>query len=212
MLPIFGLGLLLGMQHATDADHLAAVATLATGEYPLARALQLGAVWGLGHTLVLLVVAAVVAGLGWGIPSQWAIRFEQAVGVMLVALGARLAWRLSTGLGPGGLREPPLRGAELPGHRLPAGSMLVGMVHGLAGSAALILLAAGALPTPAAQLAYIAVLGVGSIAGMALLTGALSLALQLTARRLTALRHGFGVLVACASIAIGLHLLASPAS
>ncbi len=231
---IFGLGLLLGMQHASDADHLAAVATLATREHSLARALRLGAAWGLGHSLMLLVVAGAVAGLGWVIPPQWAIRFEQAVGVLLFVLGARLAWRLwkerihfhghaHAGRAPHfhghshatrGASEPRPPHAGDPhrhAHRLPAGSMLVGMVHGLAGSAALALLAAGALPTPAMQFVYIAVFGVGSIAGMAVLTGALSFTLRLTANRLTTLHRGFSGVIACTSMAIGLHLVSSAA-
>jgi hypothetical protein len=229
VLMIFGLGLLLGMQHATDADHLAAVATLATREHSLARALRLGAAWGLGHSLVLLVVAAAVAGLGWVIPSQWALRFEQAVGVLLIVLGARLAWRLYKermhfhGHGhagraphfhghshtPRAASEPKRPHASDPhrhAHRLPAASMLVGMLHGLAGSAALALLALGVLPTPMMQMTYVAVFGIGSIAGMAFLTGALSVTLRLTAKRLTALHRSFTIVIACSSMAIGGHL------
>lgn len=232
---IFGLGLLLGMQHASDADHLAAVATLATREHSLARALRLGAAWGLGHSLMLLAVAGAVAGLGWVISPQWATRFEQAVGALLIILGARLAWRLwkerihfhghahpgraphfhGHSHTPRGTSEPRARHAGEPhrhGHRLPAGSMLVGMVHGLAGSAALALLAAGVLPTPTMQLVYIAVFGIGSVAGMAVLTGALSLTLRVTASRLTTLHRSFSVVIACTSMAVGLHLVSSAAA
>jgi ABC-type nickel/cobalt efflux system permease component RcnA len=229
VLMIFGLGLLLGMQHATDADHLAAVATLATREHSLARALRLGAAWGLGHSLVLLVVAGAVTGLGWVMPPQWALRFEQAVGVLLIMLGARLAWRLwkdrvhfhghgHPGRAPhfhGHSHDPRAASEPRPAHatdphrhahRLPAASMLVGMLHGLAGSAALALLALGALPTPAMQLGYITTFGIGSIVGMAFLTGALSVTLRLTAKRLTALNRSFTIVIACSSIAIGGHL------
>ncbi len=226
---IFGLGLLLGMQHATDADHLAAVATLATREHSLGRALRLGAAWGLGHSLMLLIVAGAVAGLGWVIPPHWALRFEQAVGVLLIVLGARLAWRLwkermhfhghghpgraphfhGHSHAPRTASEPRRPHASDPHrhpHRLPAGSMLIGMLHGLAGSAALALLALGVLPTPIMQIAYIAVFGIGSIAGMAFLTGALSVTLQLTANRLTTLHRTFSIVIACTSMAIGGHL------
>lgn len=231
---IFGLGLLLGMQHATDADHLAAVATLTARGHSLGRALRLGAAWGVGHSLMLLVVAGAVAGLGWVISPQSAVRFEQAVGVLLIVLGARLAWRLRVERvhfhGHGHPGRPPHfhghshspRGASEPRpphasdphrheHRLPAGGLLVGMVHGLAGSAALALLAAGMLPSPLMQLLYIAIFGLGSLAGMALLTGTLALTLRLSARRLTALHRGFNVAVACSSLALGLHLLWGPA-
>jgi hypothetical protein len=232
-----GLGLLLGMQHATDADHLAAVATLATRERSLPRALRLGAAWGVGHTLTLLAVAGAVAGLGWVITDEAARRFEQGVGLLLVVLGLRLAWRLRAqrihfhGHAHRG-RPPHFHGhsheqshasaqapARLPhaqdphrhGHRLPVGGLVVGMVHGLAGSAALALLAGTTLPTPGMQLAYIALFGAGSLLGMALLTGALAVTLRATARRLTALHQTLNVTVAGASVVIGLHLMWSAA-
>jgi hypothetical protein len=230
---IFGLGLLLGMQHATDADHLAAVATLSGHEHSLPRALRLGAAWGLGHTVTLLVAAGALAGLGWAIAPHWAVRFEQAVGLLLVVLGARLAWRLrKEGIHFHGHAHPgqgrhfhghshatpaaPAAGSEhssgphLHPHRTPAAALLVGVVHGLAGTAALTLLAAGTLPSPAMQLAYIAIFGIGSLAGMALLTGTLAMTLRLTAQRLTVLHRSFNVAVAFGSVALGLHLVWSP--
>lgn len=233
LLLALGLGLLLGLQHATDADHLAAVATLATREHSLARALRLGAAWGLGHSLTLLIVAGAVAGLGWVISAEAAARFEGLVGVLLVALGLRLAWRLrarrihfhghahqgqtahfhghshtiaAAPAGPAHAEDPHRHE-----HRFPVGGVAVGMVHGLAGSAALALLAGAALATPAMQLAYIAVFGAGSLLGMAALTGAMAVVLRVTARRLAALHRMLNVAVACVSVAIGLHLLWSAA-
>ena len=93
------------------------------------------------------------------------------------------------------------------GHRLPVGGLVVGMVHGLAGSAALALLASTALPSPGMQLAYIVLFGAGSLLGMALLTGALAVALRATARRLTTLHRALNVMVATASVVIGLQLV-----
>ncbi|MEW5834426.1 MAG: urease accessory protein [Pseudomonadota bacterium] len=231
LLLALGLGLLLGMQHATDADHLAAVATLATRERSLPRALRLGTAWGLGHTLTLLAVAAAVAGLGWVITDETARRFEQLVGLVLIVLGARLAWRLRAQrihfhghAHPG--RAPHFHGhshagsparpahAQDPhrhGHRMPMAGLVVGMVHGLAGSAALALLAGAALPSPGLQLLYIALFGAGSLLGMALLTGALAVTLRATARRLTAVHQALNVMVAGASVVIGLHLVWSAA-
>ncbi len=237
VLVALGLGLLLGMQHATDADHLAAVATLATRERSLPRALRLGAAWGLGHTLTLLAVAGAVAGLGWVITDEAARRFEQGVGLLLIVLGLRLASRLRAqrihfhghahpGRPPhfhGHSHERSHAGAQAParlphaqdphrhGHRLPVGGLVVGMVHGLAGSAALALLAATTLPSPGMQLAYIALFGAGSLLGMALLTGALAVTLRATARRLTTLHQALNVMVAGASVVIGAHLMWSAA-
>jgi len=227
------LGLLLGPQHATDADHLAAVATLAAREGSLARALHLGATWGLGHSLTLLTVAGAVAGLGWVISAESAAHFELLVGLLLVALGLRLAWQLRErrfrnhghahlGLSPHshGHSHAAAAGAAGPAHaddphrhehRFLVGGLAVGMVHGLAGSAALALLAGAALATPAMQLAYIAVFGAGSLLGMAALAGAMTVVLRITARRLAALHRMLNVAVACASVAIGLYLLWSAA-
>jgi hypothetical protein len=90
---------------------------------------------------------------------------------------------------------------------MPARSVAVGMVHGLAGSAALALLVGQSLPSPAWGLVYIAVFGVGSIVGMALLSGALAWSMTLTARRLTRIHDGFNVAVAVGSIGFGLHMV-----
>jgi hypothetical protein len=226
-----GLGLLLGIQHATDADHLAAVATLATRDRSLPRALRLGSAWGLGHTLTLLAVAGAVAGLGWVITDETARRFEQLVGLVLIVLGARLAWRLRAqrihfhghvhpgrvphfhGHSHAGSPARPAHAQDLHrhGHRMPMGGLVVGMVHGLAGSAALALLAGAALPSPGLQLLYIALFGAGSLLGMALLTGALAVTLRATAHRLTTVHRALNVMVAGASVVIGLHLVWSAA-
>src|ERR1035437_8882621 len=82
------IGLLLGMQHATEADHLAAVATLASGENSLAQTMRLGIAWGFGHTLMLMLFGGLVLWLGSNIPPRMEQALEVAVGVMLVGLGA----------------------------------------------------------------------------------------------------------------------------
>jgi len=228
-LMILGLGVLLGMQHATEADHLAAVATLVGRERSLGRGLRLGIAWGCGHTLTLLIVAGGVGLLGWVISPELAGRFEQVVGAMLIALGASLGWKLwrerfhfhghvHSGAGAHfhghahgkGARTPRQRHAaeaHRHEHRLPARSLLVGMVHGLAGSAALVLIVGQSLPGAASQLAYIALFGLGSIIGMALLSGAVAFSINLSARRLTGLHGVFNGVVAALSVGLGLRLL-----
>jgi hypothetical protein len=198
---VLGLGVLLGMQHATEADHLAAVATLVGRERSLARGLRHGMAWGLGHTLTLLLVAGGVGLLGWVISPEVAGRFEQVVGAMLVLLGASLAWRLwhagtasqHHGAGP----------------RVPARSLLVGMVHGLAGSAALALLVSQTLPSPSWQLSYIALFGAGSLLGMALLSALVVMSITVAARHLAGLHAVCNAVVACLSMGLGLRLLLS---
>ena len=199
---VLGLGVLLGMQHATEADHLAAVAALVGRGGSLAQGLRHGAAWGLGHLLTLVLVAAGFGLLGWVVSPELAGRFEMAVGAMLVALGLHLLWRLWHAL-PAGLHAE--RHAAAP--RLPARTLLVGMVHGLAGSAALVLLASHSMPSAPWQLVYIALFGAGSLLGMALLSGALALSLRLTARRLQRLHRVFSFIIAAVSVAVGARLL-----
>jgi hypothetical protein len=225
---VLALGVLLGMQHATEADHLAAVATLAGRERSLGQGLKLGVAWGCGHTLTLLVVAGGVSLLGWVVSPQLAGRFEQVVGAMLIGLGAHLGWRLWRGRvhfhghahanGPAhfhGHAHGP-RSAAVTSHaadphrhphRMPLRSLLVGMVHGLAGSAALALMASQAQPGAAAQLAYVVLFGLGSIIGMALLSGAVAFSINVSARKLTRLHGVFNSLIAGLTVLLGLRLL-----
>lgn len=211
-LSILFIGLLLGVQHATEADHLAAVATLATRASGWRQALRQGAFWGLGHTLTLLAFAGVVLALGRVIPPVVERLLETGVGLMLVLLGADVLRRLwrdrvhfhrhqhAQALGPdtvhvhahshrgdGPHAESTHRHAH-PG-RWPLRALAVGMMHGLAGSAALMLLTLQAGPTLPLGLGYIALFGLGSIAGMALLSVVIAAPMRLSARHLTRLHR-----------------------
>ena len=196
-LMVLGLGVVLGMQHATEADHLAAVATLVGRERSLAQGLRHGAAWGLGHALMLMLVAAGFALLGWVISPELAGRFERVVGAMLIALGLHLCWRTLHGSQPAQARV----------HGVPARSLLVGMVHGLAGSAALVLLVSQTMPAAQWQIAYVALFGAGSLLGMALLSGAVVFSMRLTACRLGAVHQAFNWVIALVSVLVGLRLL-----
>jgi hypothetical protein len=156
------LGLLLGMRHALDPDHLAAVSTLWSGPPGRrARGLWLGLCWGLGHTTSLFAVGVLLALLETELPPRLGDAFELLVAVMLVGLGARSIGRA---LGPARAGEAHATVARR--------SLAVGLVHGLAGSGALTALVLAGLPSTAARLGYIGVFGAGSVAGMALLSGA----------------------------------------
>ena len=227
-------GLLLGMQHATEADHLAAVASLASRERSLEAGIFHGLAWGIGHTLMLLIVAGALGFLGWVISPLMAGRMERAVGAMLILLGIgvlRRLWRERIhfhvhthapqvkGLAPqtpithfhahshADERQPHQLSAHGHRHKLPWRSVVVGMVHGLAGSAALALLASQSMPSPAWMLVYTAVFGLGSILGMALLSGVLAIPLGLTARHLTGVYRILNGGVAVFSLALGGRLL-----
>ena len=215
------LGLLLGMRHALDADHLAAVATLVTRSRSLGHTVWQGVAWGAGHTLTLLLFGGAVLVLGLVLPERAALALELAVGIMLVVLGAEVLYRLWRGRvhfhahrhadgakhfhahaheGESQAHDPD---RHQHGHGFPLRALLVGMVHGMAGSAALILLSLETLRTPAWGLAYIALFGIGSIAGMAALSVVIAIPMRLTSRRLNRSRNGLSVLVGVSTILLG---------
>lgn len=186
------LGLLVGARHAFEPDHLAAVSTLVTTTRGARNAAVLGMLWGLGHTLALLAIGVALVALDSALPEHVGAAFELAVAAMLIVLGARAVVR--------GIRNP---GGELAPHRhgaiehVHAGAgehvhvgaraiawrpLTVGLVHGLAGSGALTALAFAELPTAGARVLYMILFGVGSVAGMAIVTGLAGVALQRVAR------------------------------
>ncbi|HKT33659.1 MAG TPA: sulfite exporter TauE/SafE family protein [Nitrospira sp.] len=184
---ILGLGFILGLRHALDSDHLAAVSTV-LAERPSWRASSLvGLSWGVGHTAVLLFVGTIVLMLRVPIPEPFAIAAEALVGVMLVVLGALLGAKLIRERwhfhhhdhdGTRHVHFHNHRHAEDHGHvhwwRESLRPLCIGMAHGLAGSAALLLLVVASANSVLDGLLYIAVFGCGSILGMMLIGLALS--------------------------------------
>jgi hypothetical protein len=177
------LGLVLGARHALEPDHLAAVSTLVTARGQRRSGVLLGAFWGIGHSLSLLIVGSVLASVHAELPHRLSEMFELLVAVMLLFLGARAILR-SRSLGSAGPVTTHTHGKRTHTHvgdprhvhlgrwtmaRCP---LLVGMVHGLAGSGALTALAMADMPTLVTRLLYILLFGVGSVVAMALLTGA----------------------------------------
>ena len=223
------LGLLLGMRHALDADHLAAVATLVTRSRSVGHTVLHGVAWGAGHTLTLLLFGGAVLVLGLVLPEPAALALELAVGVMLVVLGAELLYRLWRGrvhfhahrhadgaahfhahAHAGESQHDPDRHEH--GHGFPLRALLVGMVHGMAGSAALILLSLETLRTPAWGLVYIALFGLGSIAGMAALSVVIAIPMRLTSGRLASGRlnrahGGLSALVGLGTVLLGCYVV-----
>lgn len=189
-LTILSLGFLLGLRHSLDADHIAAVSTV-LARHPTVRASgSVGFFWGVGHTLVLLLVGAAVLALDITIPEELARWFECGVGLMLVGLGFSLAirlvherWHLHAHE-HGGERHLHFHSHQAGGDhvhshwlRRSMQPLLIGMAHGLAGSAALMLVVLSAVSTLGQGLAYILVFGAGSILGMVLLGVVISLPL-----------------------------------
>lgn len=176
---LIGLGFLLGVRHALDADHVAAVSTLIAERPAWHSSGWIGFWWGCGHTLTLLAVGLVVLQLKVTISPALAAALELAVGVMLVLLGGSLAatvirdrWHLHVHQHDGARHAHLHRHGAQEGHGHEhwfgprTRPVMVGMVHGLAGSAALMLLVLAAVRSPWEGVAYILVFGAGSIAGM----------------------------------------------
>jgi hypothetical protein len=221
------LGLLLGMRHAMDADHLAAVATLATRSASLVQTVRQGVAWGTGHTLTLLIFGGAVLLLGLVVPPAAAQGLEVAVGFMLVLLGADVLYRLRRDRvhfhehrhADGVVHfhahshrderssHDPARHRHAHGRGLPLRALLVGMVHGMAGSAALILLSLEAMKSVPWGLAYIAIFGVGSIIGMAALSAALAVPLRLSSRRLDRAHGALAGVLGLATIGLGCFMV-----
>jgi high-affinity nickel permease len=187
-LTILGLGLVLGLRHALDTDHLAAVSTILTQRPSLRASGMVGFSWGLGHTVVLLLAGAVVLGLRVSIPESVAIAAEFGVGIMLVFLGGMLAIRLirerwhvhahdHDGAQHMHLHSHALVEDHGHGHwwRDSIRPFCIGMAHGLAGSAALLLIVLSSAQSVSEGLTYIAVFGLGSIIGMVLVGMVVSL-------------------------------------
>jgi hypothetical protein len=177
-------GSLLGMRHALEADHLAAVTTLISRERSGLRAALLGLWWGLGHTASLVVVGATLVVLRAEMPSAAADVFEFGVAIMLVALGVRAIVQAARqgSEGPASLHR---HGRLVHSHRgvashlhvgtwtLARRPLLVGAVHGLAGSGALTALVLATLPSTGTRLAYVLLFGLGSTLSMAAMSGML---------------------------------------
>ncbi|WP_166265482.1 urease accessory protein [Marinobacter caseinilyticus] len=231
------LGFLLGMRHAMEADHVAAVATLATRSHSRRHAIMQGAMWGLGHTLSLFLACSAVLFLDTVIPERLAQALELAVGLMLIALGLDVIRRLMRrrihfhahhhGGGPVHCHAhshaedvPTLNHDNDVAHQhardtehnhshpqsFPTRALFIGLMHGLAGSAALILLTVTTIASPSTGLIYVALFGLGSIGGMALLSVAISIPLR-CARNMTQLFNSLHVSIGLATVIMGVLLV-----
>jgi cytochrome c biogenesis protein CcdA len=220
-------GLLLGMRHALDADHLAAVATLVSRHNRPGDALRQGVAWGIGHTLTLLLFGSLVIWMDSMIPEQLARGLELLVGLMLVVLGLDVLRRmyrdrihvhihrhgeqrhlhLHSHRGESGVAHEPDHHHHPHPASLPLRALFIGIMHGLAGSAALILLTLETVGSPWLGMAYMGLFGIGSIIGMALLSLVMAIPLRQSARGLGWFHHGLPLVVGAASVFLGIHLV-----
>ncbi len=214
LFPILVLGFVLGMRHATDPDHVIAIGTIVTRYRTTRGAAAIGIVWGLGHSLTILLVGSGIVLFGWVIPIRLGLSMELAVGVMLILLGFASLRDIFRPFGRG--RSPAQETRQVHSHAHPHGDyvhthphqhdpeahphnpeqtpvawldrrfgglrlyqlvrpLVVGVVHGLAGSAAVALLVLAAVDNPRWAILYLLVFGVGTIVGMTLITLAIAL-------------------------------------
>src|SRR5580765_6898683 len=209
-----GLGSLLGMRHALEPDHLAAVTTLVTGERSGYKAAFLGVCWGLGHTFALIAAGTVLVILRAEMPLRVADTFEFCVALMLIGLGLRAIY-LAARQGAAGPAHVHHHGHTVHVHHgapahihigawtLARRPLIVGAVHGLAGSGALTALVLATLPTTSARITYIVLFGFGSTFGMAALSGLLGWPLARAGSN-RAVARGISFAVGCFSVVLGI--------
>lgn len=225
ILAVLGIGLVFGLKHATEVDHVVAVSTIVSQHQNIFHSALVGALWGAGHTASLLVIAAIVLTLRVAIPESVSGWLELGVAVMIVCLGIsalRRSLRKNADVhvhqhSHDGLSHTHVHFHEKETRHAPASHshhshavsrlgwkpVLIGMMHGLAGSGALTLLVLTQISSSVVGFAYVATFGAGSIVGMLLMSGLIGLPFALTSRKLTHFHQGIQTLAAILSICFG---------
>ncbi|HYJ47912.1 MAG TPA: sulfite exporter TauE/SafE family protein, partial [Pyrinomonadaceae bacterium] len=220
---VLALGLVFGLKHAVEADHLAAVSTIVSERKSILSSTLVGGLWGIGHTISLVVAGVGVIMLHVRIGERMALALEFVVALMLIMLGANVIRKLARGdrlhfhthrHGRHAHAHPHIhdRQAEestVERRRFLAGArpLFIGMVHGLAGSAALMLLVLSTIPSPLVGMAYILVFGVGSIGGMMLMSALIGLPVRLMADRFRHAQTSVRGLAGLFSLGFGLFMV-----
>ncbi|MBB53587.1 MAG: urease accessory protein [Magnetovibrio sp.] len=227
MVSILLLGLFIGMQHALEADHIAAVASIAVRQSSVSRIVRHGAVWGVGHTITLMMFAGAALFLDQAIEEALSTILELCVGLLLVGLGSHLFYRLwrdrvhfHTHRHANGVQhlhahshrdEREDHASSEHNHAHPGGvplkTLLVGMMQGLAGSAVLLVLTTATVNDPVTGMMYIAMFGFGSVLGMAALSVFIAIPLSYSAFALTWVNRGLQVVVGGTTVILGLAII-----
>jgi high-affinity nickel-transport protein len=247
MLPLYSIvaiGFGLGMQHATNADHVIAVTTIVSRQRSMKHAALIGVLWGVGHTITIFIVGAAIILFGLAIPPRVGLTMELSVGLMLILLGILnlsgiIRWfteKWTPALKPAHSHahihgdyvhnHPHGHAPEIHGHAEDAtpiswmdrtfGSiglynvlrpLAVGLVHGLAGSAAVALLVLSTIRVPAAAVAYLLVFGIGTIAGMMLITAAIAVPFTFSQARFARLNRSLAMASGAISLCFGLFIV-----
>lgn len=221
---ILGVGLLFGLKHAMEVDHVVAVSTIVSQHRNVLRSAVVGALWGIGHTASLLVIGVIVLSLRIAIPEQVSTWLEFCVALMIIGLGVVALWRSlrnkdhvhvhehsHDGVSHVHIHfhEPETRHQQAQPHDHAVSAVglkpvLIGTMHGLAGSGALTLLVLTQINSSLVGFFYLAIFGVGSIVGMILMSGLIGLPFALTGRNVGRLHRHLQTAAAGISIAFGL--------
>jgi high-affinity nickel permease len=219
---VVAIGFFLGMRHATDPDHVIAVSTIVSRERGLWRAALIGAIWGVGHTLTIFAVGIAIILFKIAIPTRLGLAMEFSVGLMLILLGVlnltgvlqRLMSHADHLHDADGHHFEPSQQTGFKDGRSSARMgiwalvrpLVVGVAHGLAGSAAIALFVMTTIPQPRWEMFYILIFGVGTIAGMALITTCTALPMAYARRRFSAWNHRLVYASGLLSISFGLFV------
>ena len=221
LLAILALGFFLGMRHATDADHVVAVTTIVSRERSPWSALRVGALWGLGHSATIVAVGGAIILFGLVIPPRIGLSMEFSVAIMLIVLGAMNlsgAMKRIADVAHGHSHDgaQPLESSRTSGSIAPEDTsrgffhrlrpLIVGFVHGLAGSAAVALLVLTTIKDATWAILYLAIFGGGTVLGMMVLTLAMAGPLALASRMFGSFEKKLAGATGLLSIAFGVFL------
>ena len=198
---ILALGFFLGMRHATDSDHVIAVTTIVSQQRRVSSAALTGISWGIGHSITLLIVGAAIVIFGVVVPERLGMSLEFCVALMLILLGL---------LNLGGFRQSQNEAHEHShrhGSHLRFRPVVVGAVHGLAGSAAVALLILPVIRGPVWAILYLLIFAAGTIAGMMLITAIIAVPITYSANRFQSFNRYIGTATGAFSMAFGLFLV-----
>ena len=242
LLSIIALGFFLGMRHATDPDHVIAVTTIVSRQQSIRQAALIGILWGVGHTITILIVGSAIILFGIVIPPRLGLSMELSVGLMLILLGVLnlsgiMRWITETFTPTQAGSHSHTIGNSIVrhSHGQSAGKYIhdtvnmqerwmdrtfgqlgiyqvvrplaVGLVHGLAGSAAVALLLLTTIRVPSLAVLYLLVFGIGTIAGMMLISTAIAVPFKYSQTRFARVNRSLGVVSGIISVAFGVFIV-----
>ncbi len=227
MISLLILGFLIGMRHAMDADHLAAVAAISTQQNSIHSTIKHGLVWGLGHTTTLFLFGSMVIWMDTVIPEQLANYLEIAVGFMLIALGLDVLRRVIRDRVHFHQHQHNKPDAHFHAHshngesnhqqsthqhshnqKFPFRTLFIGFMHGMAGSAALILITMETIDSLWAGMLYMLLFGFGSMLGMAIISAIIAIPLRASANGLTWMHNGLQTGIGLLTLGLGVTVIA----